>query len=478
MLPKEKVDARALLFLTQSFRQAVRISRNIRINLGSGHVLDLDLETGDHSVKNARPARKNIFINLGLFQFLTFARRGVFYTFMITYLYSLMQTVTSTALLGTLNMVGSALGQNFLWGRIADRHGLRAGLIIAGESTAAIFYFIVFQVHKLLLNAQADFSAGLSLVIGLSILEFFWSMSDVGWAALLTEVTTTGNRTNIVGILNFIGSLGRMIGITFAGYLYNDGEGFRQGTIFYIVITMLIVGALLMWITSKSTDKLTRKTADTQVQNRSTLPSTDYDRSTYKWFLISLIVVIVGISCVNQVFLIYITPPQGIMPTDLEASLVLTSYTVGGMFMSLACGRLVDRFGRVLVLFSGLILAIVTPLFYGVASNVLTLALVYGVNGASFWTVLTVGFAFAAEIIPEDRRGRLFGRYNTVIALSWGPAGLLVGGPIADLQARVLRIPAYVAYVNVFYASSIITALGAAILWIKILKQKNAKPTP
>jgi MFS family permease len=338
-----------------------------------------------------------------------------------------------------------------------------------------MFYFIVFQVHKSLLNAEANFPAGLSLIIGLSILEFFWSMSDVGWAALLAEVTTSKNRTSIIGILNFIGSLGRMIGITFAGYLYSNGGGFSRGTIFYTVIIMLIVGVILMWITSKSTDKSTQKTADKQAENQKTSMSMHYDKRTYKWFLISLIVIVIGISCVNQVFLVYITPPAGIMLTDQEASLVLTAFTVGGMFMSLACGRLVDRFGKSLILFSGLILAIVTPLFYGMSSNVTTMTLVYGLNGASYWMVLTVGFAFAADIIPEDRRGRLFGRYNTVIALSWGPAGLLVGGPLADFQVKTLRIPAYAAYANVFYASSIITALGTAIFWIKVSKQKSTR---
>jgi MFS family permease len=426
-------------------------------------------------VKTGQPARKNIFVNLSLFQFLSFVRRGVFYTFMISYLFDLMQNVTYTTLLGTLNMAGSALGQNFLWGRIADRYKLRARLVIAGESVAAVFYIIVFEIHRSLLNARADFSAGLSLVIGLSVLEFFWSMSDVGWAALLTEVTTSKNRTSIIGTLNFIGSLGRMIGINFAGYLYNNGEGFRNGTIFYIVITMLVVGAILMWTTSKLTDKSTQKTLDQQTENSIPLISTGYDRSTYLWFLASLVIIVIGISCVNQVFLIYITPPEGIMSTGLEASVILTAFTVGGMFMSLACGWLVDRLGKAFVLFFGLVLAIVTPLFYGWASNVQTMSMVYGLNGASFWTVLTVGFAFAADIIPEDRRGRLFGRYNTVIALSWGPAGLLVGGPLADLQVRLSHIPPHTAYVNAFYASSIIVALGTALFGLKVLKPRKAK---
>jgi MFS family permease len=68
---------------------------------------------------------RKTFFNLSVFQFLTFLRRGVFYTFMIDYLYALMKTVTSTATLGTLNMIASSIGQNFLWGKICDKHKIR-----------------------------------------------------------------------------------------------------------------------------------------------------------------------------------------------------------------------------------------------------------------------------------------------------------------------------------------------------------------
>ena len=430
-------------------------------------------------MENTQPTRKNIFVNLGLFQFLSFVRRGVFYTFMITYLFHLMQTITDTAMLGTLNMIGSALGQNFLWGKIADRYNLRTKLIITGESIAAVAYFIVFQIHKALINSQSNFLAGLSLIVGLSFLEFFWSMSDVGWAALLTDMTTTKNRASIIGALNFIASLGRMIGITFAGYLYMNGEGFRQGTIFYIVITMLLVGAALVWITSRSTGKSAKRSEDKNVKDQSVTAPTGYDRKAYKWFLISLIIIVIGTSCVSQVFLIFIQLPGGLMATDQEMSLILTAYAVGGMIMSLTCGWLADRFGKGLVLLAGLILAIWTPLFYGFASTVPAMVLFYGLNGASFWIILTLGFAFAADIIPEDRRGRMFGRYNTVMALSWGPAGLLVGGPLADMQVKLLNLPPFIAYVNAFYVSSIIVALGTAIFGFKVLRQKTAKePRP
>lgn len=422
-------------------------------------------------METSSQSSKGLFLNLSLFQFLSFVRRGVFYTFMINYLFALMKTVTSTALLGSLNMVASALGQNLLWGKIADRNKLRTKLVITGESIAAVTYFLVFQIHRYLLDAQMDFVAGLSIIFGLSLLEFFWSMSDVGWAALLTDVTTNKTRGKIVGLLNFIASLGRTLGIVFAGLLYNNGEGFRQGTIFYIVIAMLFASATVMWITSRFT-KTSNKIKKTIMEDSEKKTQAGNHREIYKWFLITLIIIVIGATCVNQVFLLFLKLPQGLNATDPSMSLILTAWTLSGMITCILCGWLADRFGRVKIFSAGLILAVITPLFYGLTLDVWAMAVFYGLNGVSFWTIQTVGFAFAGDIIAEQERGRLLSRYNAVMALSWGPAGLLVGGPLADIQTNLGR-SSYTAYVNVFYASSIIVALGALLFALKVVRHKS-----
>ncbi|MBS7632964.1 MFS transporter [Candidatus Bathyarchaeota archaeon] len=422
-----------------------------------------------------QPTRKTVFLNLALFQFLSFVRRGIFYTFMINYLFMLMKTVTYTTMLGTMNMVASALGQNLLWGRISDRHKLRVELVITGEAIAAAFYFIVYLIHKALLSWQADFAAGLSLILGLSLLEFFWSMSDVGWAALLTDATTSRNRGGIVGTLNFIASLGRMIGINFAGFLYNDGQGFREGTIFYIVIAMLITSAAIMIVASRLIKKNTTTKGEKNLTNNDYDVASSYSSEKYNWFLVSLIIVVVGATCISQVFLLFLQLPTGLGKSAAEMSLILTAWTLGGMPASLTCGWISDKIGKEKTLLAGLVLAILTPLGYSLSTDLFFIAAVYGLNGMSFWTVQTVGFALAGDIIPKDKRGRLFSKYNTVMALSWGPSGLLVGGPLADFQTRILGLPTNVAYINTFYASSIIVAVGTALFAAKVAKMKAIK---
>ncbi len=417
---------------------------------------------------------RNVFFNLSVFQFLTFVRRGVFYTFMINYLYTLMQSATLTAALGTLNMVASALGQNLLWGRISDRYKLRTKLIMTGESIAGFAYIIVFIIHKSLIQTGDHFLAGLAIIFGLSILEFFWSMSDVGCATLLTDVTTPEIRGRIIGTLNFIASLGRMVGILFAGFLYADGEGFKNGTIFYIVTILLFIGAAMMALMSRHTavKSATQKNLSVKEKEEHKGKLTDENEKTYSWFLASLIIIVLGAASINQIFLLFIKLTEGLNASDPEMSLILGTWTIGGMIASIVLGRLADKVGRNKVMFLGLILAAITPLLYGVALTVPLMALIYGLNGVSFWTIQTVGFAIAGDIIPEHKRGRLLSRYNAVMAIGWGPAGFLVGGPLADIQVKILGLPAYTGYLNTFFTSSIIVILGTILFAVKVAKMK------
>jgi MFS family permease len=298
-------------------------------------------------------------------------------------------------------------------------------------------------------------------------------MSDVGWAALLTDVTTPQIRGRVIGTLNFIASVGRMTGVLYSGFLYNDGEGFLNGTIFYIVIALLLAGVSLMVFTSRriKTDKTEEQCTQTTAKQEDSLSNKQNERK-YWMFLISLIVMILGAASISQIFLLFLQLPNGLNFSDPQMTLVVSAWTVGGMIASLGAGRLSDRFGRLKVLLFGLSLAIVTPLFYSFASSVPLMSFIYGLNGVSFWTIQTVGFVFAGDMIPKDKRGRLLGRYNTVMALSWGPAGILIGGPFADLQVGRLGLSPFTAYVNAFYASSIIVLIGTVLFAIKIARAK------
>jgi MFS family permease len=423
---------------------------------------------------------KGTFFGLGSFQFLSFMRRGIFYSFMYIYLFSLLGRVTTATALGTFTMLMSAVGQNLLWGRISDRYRLRTKLVVIGELIAGFTYIIVFLVHRSLLDGGRTFDAGLAIIAGLSLLEFFWSMSDVGWAALLTDVTIPRTRGGLIGAFNFLASIGRMTGVLIAGFLYGGGSGFKEGTIFYVVVIMLFIGVAIMWQASKSIKKQTRQSWNPHKEKAE--PTLDQKRNiqssnerTFFWFLVSLTIVVLGAASINQIFLFFLQLEEGLAASDVEISLIVAAWTVGGMTASVVLGKLSDRIGRVKVIMSGLILATIIPLLYGFVSNVGLMATIYGLSGLSFMTIRTVGFAFAGDIIPENKRGRLLSRFNTVMALSWGPAGFLIGGPFADLQTEILKIPTQEAYINAFFVSSLLVFLGMSLFFVKIRKKSMAR---
>jgi len=185
--------------------------------------------------------------------------------------------------------------------------------------------------------------------------------------------------------------------------------------------------------------------------------------------------VVLGAASINQIFLFFLQLGEGLAASDVEVSLIVAAWTVGGMTASVVLGRLSDRIGRVKVILSGLILAAIIPLLYGFVRSVGLMAIIYGLNGLSFMTIRTVGFAFAGDIIPENKRGRLLSRYNTVMALGWGPAGFLIGGPFADFQTEILKISTSEAYINSFFVSSLLVFLGMSLFFVKIRKKSMAR---
>jgi MFS family permease len=371
---------------------------------------------------------------------------------------------------GTFSVIAAVLGQNIIWGRVADKYKLRAKLMFLGESLAFFSYVGIFYLHKTALSTASSFAAGLILVLGLSALEFFWSMTEVGWAALIADLTTSETRGSTVGVLNFVGTSGRLIGISLAGFFYKNGIGYSKGTLFYMASAAIFSCALTMlWLSRTKTPK--------KIPIKTNLPTNlygerdeDKDRF-YWWFFASLAIVILGAASINQVFLLFLGLTEGLNASNPEVSLILTFWTIGGMITSVLSGRLADRVGKARVLLFGFILTALIPLIYGFVQNVPIMAITYGVNGAAFWSVQTISFALAGDMIPIGKRGRLFSIYNAIMSLTWGPAGLFIGGPIADIQTEVFGIPRYKAYVNTFTVSSMIVLTGTLLFFLKVKRR-------
>ena len=154
---------------------------------------------------------KNPFFGLSSFQILAMFRRGLFYTYLSIYLRNFLNlSVTETTLYATLPMIMSVIFQNFVWGPLSDKFQKRRTFIISGEIIAGIGTILVWLIHH---SFTDYYLAGYVIIIGLSCVEIFWSMSNIGWSALISDLYPSLDRSKIMGRLTSIGGLGRMIGI-------------------------------------------------------------------------------------------------------------------------------------------------------------------------------------------------------------------------------------------------------------------------
>ncbi|TET58491.1 MAG: MFS transporter, partial [Promethearchaeota archaeon] len=199
------------------------------------------------SAKKSKRSPFAIFTGLSSFQMLAMFRRGLFYTYLSIYMREFLGlSVTMTTFYATFPMIASVIFQNFVWGPISDKLQRRRTFIICGEFLAGLGTLIVWGIHFSFNNYVI---VGWVIIIGLTCVEMFWSMSNIGWSALLSDLYPSEKRSKIMGQLISLGGLGRIIGIFIGGFLYDAGLGFRNGPLFIIASFVMFISIIPMFFT-------------------------------------------------------------------------------------------------------------------------------------------------------------------------------------------------------------------------------------
>ncbi|MHA1332155.1 MAG: MFS transporter, partial [Candidatus Hodarchaeales archaeon] len=187
----------------------------------------------------------NSFFGLSSFQILAMFRRGLFYSYLSIYLRNFLGlSVTETTMFATFPMILNVAFQMFVWGGLSDRKQKRRTLIIIGESLAGVGTIVVFLMHRVVPKGTLS---GWIIIIGLSVIEIFWSMSNTGWTALISDLYEYKERSRIQGQLFSMGGVGRILGVWIGGLLYDGlklyykGWGFYEGALFYVAAFTMII---------------------------------------------------------------------------------------------------------------------------------------------------------------------------------------------------------------------------------------------
>jgi len=420
---------------------------------------------------------KKITLGLSSFQFMAMARRGLFYTFLSLYLRGgLGLSVTATTLLASLSMIVNSVSQTLIWGKLSDKYQARTSLVVIGETIAAFGYILVYFLHIHLLNTAGSAAAAYSIIGGLSFLEFFWSMSNIGWSALISDLTTSKERGKLMSVISSVGGVGRIVGISVSGVLYDWGGeagGFKSGILFFFASGIMLASAVIIWLSTHSSKPISsRQTYETDGQK--TVSPTGYNHKRFYWFLASIFIVGLGTYSLLQILILYVALDSPIGATSFDITMIRNSASIATIIASLLAGPLANKIGRKNALGLGLTLTVITPLLYVFAQNAAQMIVINSLSGVSMAFMNVVGYLLASDLIPPEQRGRLFGQYNAVTYIAFGVAGTLIGGPIADYLIHN-GVAEASAYVTTFQVASAISLIGVIIFTWKVKSQSLRK---
>ncbi|MHA1518844.1 MAG: MFS transporter [Promethearchaeota archaeon] len=422
---------------------------------------------------------KKIFYFLSSFQILAMFRRGLFYTFLSIYMrYFLELSVTATTLYATIPMVLSSIFQTFVWGRLSDRIQRRRTLIILGEFIAGILLIITFWVHTLFDDLT---KAGIAIITGLSIIEIFWSMSNISWSALVSDLYPSKERSRIMGQLTSLGGVGRILGIFLGGMLYEgffrfqyEGWGFREGALFYIASLVMFLSTIPMFFVPEggiNTQPIIEEREPIYTDSNGDISLKSPKRSLTESQLLRIFIILVislvfinfGRNSIATVYSQYLKLPDLF---SIEINSEMISYianvrSLSTILIGLLVGYFKKRFGSGITLLTGAFLAIVFLLL--TTSNSLTIIFIGSFfAGASEVIIMAASYEYAAALIPEEKRAKHFGIYNASFFLSWGLAGTLIIGPVVDSLITSGETEIF-AYRIAFYIAMLITGIGFVI---------------
>jgi MFS family permease len=424
---------------------------------------------------SAETSRKT-FLNISSFQVLIMFRRGLFYSYLSIYLrFFLGLSVTETTFFASFPMVVNVLFQTFVWGVISDKYQKRRTLILLGEAAAAIITFLVWYVHTL---PESTYAAGYVIIIGLTVVEVFWSMSNVAWSALISDLYPEHRRTDIQGKLFSIGAAGRIIGVWIGGLAYDglgryyEGWGFDKGLLFFVASAVMLLSMIPMFFVPEG-----GAAAGMTAGVRSGIPGPIKGMARYSkrflMFLIALTLINFGRNSVAITRSQYLVLDEGFDVSSRLLSYIVNMQSVAGVVMGLLMGRLSKRYSDSTLLQFGALASALSLVIYVFARVLGPIFVADFLAGGAHVVILASSYTYASRLIPPEHRGRQFALYNATLFLSWGIAGTLIGGPIIDFLIKSGRSQAF-AYQMAFLAGAVLVVIGMA--WFSLVDRMEDPP--
>ncbi len=405
------------------------------------------------------------FTGLSTFQILTGFRRSIVYTFLAIYLRSLGLSTTEVTLMATIGMIANSLTQSFLWGKLLDKYRRPTEFVIIGEFFAGVGHFFMVMGYVFFLGLGQSILAGYVIIFSLGGIEIFWSMSNVGWSALVSELTEIDERKKLMGQFSIIGGFGGVGGAFLGGYLYDVG-GFANGAIFNIAAVVMIFSSFIVYLTIRIRNKdreLSGEVFSSEAPPLSNLSS--QLRNAYLLFIVALVFVNFGRNSIAIITGIFLNDPTGFDASGADVAIYSNVRSIANMIAGIIVGSVISKSDDNKVMTAGVVSAIAGIVWLTITPTFALSLIASFLQGVSEIIISASSYSIVAKMAPKEYRGRLFAYYNTSFFLSWGIAATLIAGPIADILISQ-GISNANAYRGSFIAAILIVLIGIVFLVI------------
>ncbi|TFH19132.1 MFS transporter [Candidatus Bathyarchaeota archaeon] len=370
----------------------------------------------------------NFLIILTGWLLVDFAREMAF-TFYPLYVTELGGTATILGIISSIAVLTDALVK-IPGGHLADKFR-RKRLIIVMTLLASAFYLI-----------YAFAPSWHYILLGAVLTSFCWIYSP-GFESIVMESLPEDKRGTGYSLINLITKVSTTPSPLIAGYLFTRYGVIGTSRIGFILVSVaFLVASLLRWRLHEETDKPEVTTKDVLASLSSAKGFTEgigvwreVPRTLTALLSVELLFLVPNIMF-NTIMTLYIVNDLGI--TEVQFSQLGAIIGVAMIIFAIPMGKIIDRFGRVRPLLFGYALtAAAVPLLLEATFTRLIFATpIIGLINIVFYTATQ---ALWADLIPEDKRGRVMGSksFFSLIAVS---GGSILGGLIYDNISHTLPI--------------------------------------
>ncbi|MGB3340834.1 MAG: MFS transporter [bacterium] len=415
---------------------------------------------------NSNIESRRTFLGISSFQALAMFRRGLFYSYLSIYLrFFLGLSVTETTFFATFPMILNIVFQTFVWGVISDKYQKRRTLIILGEVFAAISTFFVWFLHTM---PASKYAAGYIIIFGMSFVEIFWSMSNIGWSAIISDLYPEHRRTEIQGKLTSIGALGRIIGVWIGGVAYDglahlyEGWGFDKGLLFFIASGIMLLSTIPMFFVPEGGVKVIKDRAAEQLKRPDQPKKVSSYTGVFLFFLLAMVFINFGRNSIALIITQYLSLDQGFNVSSSLLSYIVNMQSlamfIGGIFVA----KLSKKFNDTALLMFGSITAVIHLLGFMLGTTLIIIFISNFLGGISMVIITASAYSYVSRLIPPEKRGKQFALFNATFFLSWGVAGTLIAGPVVDILLKSGANQIF-SYQMSFLSAAVLVIIGIVI---------------